>query len=178
MQRSTFLTLCASLAVPNITTYAKTLTLTEQYINTTETQKELIRYLYEKGKTFGFSKTLVVIAWKESSFGIQLTNDRGEWSGGPLGLSYWHTAIRHFNTEQPSPSQIYYVEQRLKEDIDFAIKHAVIHLRRGIDKFGNNWMKIWAFYNGGNKHWDSPMAKAYAKDFNKKVRIVRRVGIL
>lgn len=178
MQRATFLTICASLAVPNITVYAKTLTLTEQYKRTTKEQRELIRKLYEKGKKYNLENTLVVIAWKESSFGIQLTNDRGEWSGGVLGLSYWHTAIRHFNTQRPIPEQILYIEKRLKKDLDFSIKHAVIHLQRGIGKFGNDWMKVWAYYNGGNKYWASDEAKKYAKDFNKKVRIIKRIGVL
>ena len=184
MRRSTVLTVLASLAVPNISAFARDLTLTEQYINTTTKQKELIRKLYAKGKPYELSKTLIVITWKESSFGEKLSNNRGEWSGGPLGLSYYHTAIRHFKTKHPTPSQISYVEKRLKDidDLDFSIKHAVIHLQEGIDKFDTStpqaWMKIWAFYNGGYKHWDSEDAKNYADDFLRKIRVINKVGVL
>ena len=39
-------------------------------------------------------------------------------------------------------------------------------------------MKVWAFYNGGYRYWDTEDAKAYAEDFNLKIRVIKREGIL
>ncbi len=181
MQRATFLTLISSLVVPMTTMYAKELTLEQQYRGTTEKQKELIRKLYNAGKPYGLSKTLVVIAWRESSFGIELENKQGEGSGGPLGLSYLHTVMREFKVllkEDVTGLMLWRVQEMIKHDLDFSIKHAVIHLQRGIKKFGKDWMKVWAFYNGGYKYWDSQDAKRYAEDFRKKIKVINKVGIL
>ena len=200
MVRSILLMLLINLVVPSNISAQKP-SLIDEYLDASDKQKQFIQIVYDKGKEFGLEKTLVVAAWKESSFGIRLEDTTGEWSGGPFGASYYHTAIRHFNlliTEgydenatlrliPPTPTQLAYVENRLKTDLDFAIKHAVIHFREGIDKFGNenmdlmtteDWLKVWAFNNGGYEYWDTSEAKAYAEDFLKKMKVFNKVGIL
>jgi len=188
MDRTTFLGLMASIAVPSATLIARKITLTEEYLGTSSTQRRHISNVYKKGKVFGLGKTLVVTSWKESSFGIQLDSTSGESSGGPFGLSYYHTAVRHFELLKdngirvwiinPTLSQLAYVENRLKTDLDFSVKHIVTHINRGIKEFGNDWIKVWAFINGGYENYDSYSSKKYAEDFLNKIRIIRAVGIL
>jgi len=204
MRRLDFLIYTGALLSPiKLLPMKKVKTLEEQFKNLNTTQCAIRDFAYKYGKPYDLSKTLTAIAWQESSFGLpEKLENPYEPSGGVFGNSYITAGRRHFNLQEywrideladgtsdtkliyikPNAIQIDYIKERLKDDIAFSAKHAVLQLEEGIKKYLNvalyqlDWNSVWAHYNGGTNAHKEPNALRYAAAIQEKIKIMHKVG--
>lgn len=135
--------------------------------------KAIVTKLWEAGKPYDLSKTLVAIGSIESNFGSVKIN----LSDPSCGITHIH--LRYFMIKygiEDTPLNRNRVCQRLIDNDDLAIAESVFVLVKAKDRFctkygctKEQWLKVWGFYNAGN-NYNSPRGQAYAKKVKKRIR--------
>lgn len=116
--------------------------------NMEERQLQKLLTIYDKAKDTDYAMTLVSIAWKESrgsSWPVNLQDP----SCGPFHNKVSNVIIREELEDSDLMRNI--VCGRLINDLDFAIKHAILELDVWNRKHDGKWRNIIASYNGGHK---------------------------
>jgi len=119
-------------------------------------QRESLLYLYEKCYEYDLANTCVAIGYKESRLGKYMFNDvTGDY--GLLGINL--KTFMNTNNIKRSYWKEREVATRLITDNDFNVNASIANLMFWKKQYKNNWLKIWASYNGGyNPNY------TYAKD--------------
>lgn len=109
-------------------------------------QREVLLYLYEKCYDYDLANTCVAISYKESRLGNYMFNDvTGDY--GLLGIN-----LKTFMNENKIKAGYWKdreVASRLITDNDFNVNASIANLEFWKKQYKNNWLKIWASYNGG-----------------------------
>lgn len=111
-------------------------------------QLQKLLTIYEKAKDTDYAMTLVSIAWKESrgsSWPVNLQDP----SCGPFHNKVKNVIIREELEDTDLMRNI--VCGRLINDLDFAIKHAILELEVWDRTHDGKWRNMLASYNGGHK---------------------------
>ena len=122
----------------------------------TRTQWEQAIRVYNACYKYDMGYTCVAIAWQESHLGVYLINERTQ-DYGLMGINI-PTYLDNHNLRRN-----YWYIQKLKTELvrndDLNIAEAINNLNGWRNQFGNNWIEIWAHYNGGNAHPNYRYAK-------------------
>lgn len=127
-----------------------------------------LAHAYRAGAEHGYGLSLAAIAWQESLAGEIRIN----YSDPSFGVFHAHltTVARREGVSNGFVKN--QLAQRLVDDMDYAAEHAVAELSYWQSQYGEDWMRIWASYNGG-WNWQSTAAQNYAESIRNKVRILR-----
>lgn len=120
---------------------------------------------YRAGRQYGYGLSLAAIAWQESLAG-EIKINYADPSFGIFHANIKTVASREGVTNGFVKNKL---AQRLIDDPAYAVKHAVAELDYWHSQYGDNWMRIWASYNGG-WNWDSRQAQNYAESIRRKVK--------
>ena len=137
-------------------------------------QKRVLVDSYTYGKNFDLGYTLAAIAWKESNFGMYMTN-LGDGKYGSYGVFHIlldHAIVRH-NIKATNKWNKSRLVERLIFDFDFSAQEAIGQLEYWKNKFKNKENTLaWAIagYNAGNKGLDSSKGQSYRTDVKYKIR--------
>ena len=138
-------------------------------------QQQTILWAFETGKQFDLSYSLAAIAWKESLGGLVDINlfDKPYGSCGVFHNNL-KTVIGDMTPEDHFILNKFNLNKlcsKLQHNRDYSLMEAVKVLRCFQKKYKNNWMKIWAAYNGGNAHPN----KNYAKDIYFRIQALKYI---
>lgn len=128
-------------------------------------QFEVITRAYTIGEPHNLGYSMAAIVWKESSAGKVLINT-SEHSYGPFQINL-RTAMRRAGGEFNAFRKNQLATQLL--DLEFSSAFAIKELEYWISVHGENWLKVWASYNGGWSH-DKPAPRLYALDIAAKIQ--------
>lgn len=135
----------------------------------TSEQKQLLTTVYTKTAGTGYQLTLTAIAWKESRGNIWPVNVNDPSCG------VFHTKITNVMKRESIEDSAFrrnVVCAKLMDDLDFAIKHAMLELDFWDKKYRGDWRKIWASYNGGHSG-----NKTYGKEISEIISVLRQSNL-
>jgi hypothetical protein len=134
-------------------------------------QQQNIFWAYEVGKNYGYGYTLAAIAWKESLGGaVDINLFDKPW--GSCGI--FHNNLKTVVEFIRQSGQKFIVNKfnlnklcaELQHNPEYSLIEAVKVLNDAKKRYKNNWLAIWAHYNGG---WRKPNYK-YAKDIYYRIQ--------
>jgi len=123
-------------------------------------QQETIIWAYKTGKLYGYGYTLAAIAWKESLGGLVKINlfDKPYGSCG-IFHNNLKTVIdfmkREHKTFIVNKFNLNKLCTELQDRPEYSLIEAIKVLADAKRRYKNNWIKIWAHYNGGYKKRDA-----------------------
>ncbi len=137
-------------------------------------QQNIIFWAYKTGKLYGYGYTLAAISWKESLGGMVPINlfDR-PWGSCGIFHNNLKTVvefmkrdkkffiINHFNLNK--------LCAKLQKNPRYSLIESVKVLNDAKRLYKNNWLKIWAHYNGGFVHPNYN----YAKDIYYRIKALK-----
>ncbi len=137
-------------------------------------QQQTLIWAYKLGKQFGYEYSLSAIAWKESLAG-KVDINLFDKPYGSCGI--FHNNLKTVVNFMRANHEVFIINRfnlnklcaELQHDPEYSMIEAVRVLRDAQRKYKNNWMKIWAHYNGG---WAHPNKK-YAKDIYYRIKALR-----
>ena len=134
-------------------------------------QQETIFWAYETGKLYDYGYTLAAIAWKESLGGAVDINlfDR-PWGSCGIFHNNLKTVVEFIKQDRKkfiiNKFNLNRLCSKLQHDPEYSLIEAIKVLNDAKKKYGKNWIKIWAHYNGG---WKNPNYD-YAKDIYYRIQ--------
>jgi len=103
--------------------------------------------LYNICYKYDMGYTCVAIGWQESHLGLYMVNDRTK-DYGLMGINiYTYFQNHHLKNDYWYKQRI--ITKLIRND-DFNIEESINNLLGWRSMFNDNWIEIWAHYNGGN----------------------------
>lgn len=141
-------------------------------------QSFLLAASYYSGRHDDLGLTLAAIVWKESSFGVKITNSRdGKFGSFGVAQILLETAMVRNNIKTKKGRKE--LKLRLISDVQFNLQQARLELKfwrkqyRDIRK-NKYWFSLMlASYNAGWKNYGNPKGKAYAEDVKKRIQALK-----
>jgi len=137
-------------------------------------QQDTIIWAYKTGRLYGYGYTLSAISWKESMGGyIPINLFDKPWGSCGIFHNNLKTVVNfeklegktfivnHFNLNKLCAS--------LQNDPEYSLMEAIKVLDDAKRRYKNDWMKIWAHYNGGFSHPNFN----YAKDIYYRIQALK-----
>jgi len=138
-------------------------------------QQRNILWAWKVGKQYDLSYSLAAIAWKESLGGMVDINlfDKPYGSCGMFHNNLV-TVINDMSKEDNFIINKFNLNKlcaKLQHNKTYSLVEAVKVLQYFRHKYKNNWLKVWAGYNGGNRHPN----KSYAKDIYYRTQAIKYI---
>jgi len=139
----------------------------KRYILTSNERMKYLRYVWEHAKEYNLGYTALAIAWEESKFNLWDVNTiTGDY--GLMGVNIkWYLINKGIKASYWQKKAI--VTKLIRND-EMNLNYSLSELMIWRSKLGrNNWIKIWACYNGG-----SVPNYYYAKRILNRIIVLKR----
>lgn len=144
--------------------------------NLNSEQRSVLYKAYTAGMDSDLQYTLTAIAWKESDFGVYITNlgDGSKGSFGPFHALLDTVKVRYHATNTWQASRL---AERLIKDFDFAASNAITELQcwkqQWKGKGSLQYRYMIASYNAGYKSYGSTKGRQYALDVILRMQVLQ-----
>jgi len=154
------------LLLPLLLFSAKQATLQDLY-NLSLSQKQILHKTYQLAKPFDLHLTMCAIAWKESSFGTDLRNDKTKDYGVfQINLKTFKN-MYYLNGGILSDKEI---ADELVKNYDLNFLTAIGVLKYWQIAYPSRWLRVYQGYNGGY----TGKGRAYAHKIMHRVRLLKQ----
>lgn len=150
----------------------------EDLTKITRNQSFLLAAAYYSGRNDDLGLTLAAIIWKESSFGVKMTNSKdGKFGSFGVAQILLETAMVRNNVK--TKKQRRELKLRLISDVSFNLEQAILELKywkkqyKDIRKNRYWFSMMLASYNAGWRSYNHPKGKAYSDDVKKRIKALK-----